>query len=163
MGPQHLKRALREDRDEGDKAALEVTTELIAAEFDGPDESAIQVCGNTSTCASATAHLLRVPCGYPRHRVELADHIYQIDECLNSPVDIPGQSIKQFRDVCWECYREFETANKGGPEHPVASERYFKLLCRHWRFCMQNRIDPRDKDVPKRWSHCGHHNFRSTA
>ena len=21
---------------------------------------------------------------------------------------------------------------------------------------MQNRIDPRDKDVPKRWSHCGH-------
>ena len=93
MGPQYLKRALCEDRDEGDKAALEVTTELIAAAFGGHEERACQVCGNTSMCAPATAHLLRVPCGYPRHQVELADHTYQTDECLIIPVDIPGESI----------------------------------------------------------------------
>ena len=90
MGPQYLKRALCEDRDEGDKAALEVTTELIAAELGGHKESAIQVCGNTSMCASTTVRILRVPCGYPRHRVEHADHTYQIDECLNIAVDILG-------------------------------------------------------------------------
>ena len=64
MGPQRLKQALFERRDEGDEAALETTTEQIAGEF-GPEEGAIQVSGNTSMCACTTAHTLRFPVVIP--------------------------------------------------------------------------------------------------
>ena len=140
MGPQKLKRAICERQNEADDAALDNMTDCMTKSFGGPEESAIQMAGPTSLCSSNEGLTLKIPCGHPLHKD--ANLLFQPDKCMNLPVDIQGTDVREFREVCWECYRAHETRNPTGPECPVHSPHYFKRCCRHSRFCKQEDQSP---------------------
>ena len=116
--------------------------------FEGEEQSAFQVSGPTSLSVDHAASQLLAPCTH--HRQCNLDHMFYPDSFLPLSITIPSEfaETEEFRDVCFTCFKEYEQNNPNGPRENINSICRFKRACRHYRNCINARIEPESNNIP---------------